>query len=482
MKSKMAYFPFMIQMDDKKCLIGGGGKVALRKAEGMLSFGARVTVIAPEILDEFYELQKKKPCLELVNRGMTEEDLGDADVVIMATDDTELNSHIADCCKKRRILVNVVDVKKDCGFYFPAVIRQDEVVVAVSTGGSSPVLASKIKQDIASHLRGDYGKIAREMGREREEILLTDGGERAHKKQFEKLLDEKLEDHVIRVGTRGSQLALIQTDLVIEAMQKAHPEYRYEKVILTTKGDRQTGQPIRSFGGKAVFVEEIEQALSDYTIDLAVHSAKDMPNPCGRGLVIAGAMPRACVQDVLIYPSDHKPSPDDSFVIGTGSLRRQAQILTRYPNARCQDLRGNIGTRLDKLKSRQYDAIILAAAGIERQGLDAEEGLSYEYLPVDEMIPAAGQAIIAVETRQHSPIRALVEEISDADALSALQTERAVLTILGAGCHEPVGVYASVTGDQMTLRRMEVRDGVAERKTLTGPCEDWELLVKKICE
>lgn len=478
----MAYFPFMIQMDDKSCLIGGGGKVALRKAEGMLSFGARVTVIAPDILDEFYELQEKSSRLQLVNRCMTEEDLDGADVVIMATDDTALNGRIADCCKKRRILVNVVDVKKDCGFYFPAVIRQDEVVVAVSTGGSSPVLASKIKQDIASHLRGDYGRIAAEMGREREEILLTDGGERAHKKQFEKLLDEKLQNRVIRVGTRGSKLALIQTDLVIEAMQKAHPQYRYEKVILTTRGDRQTDQAIRSFGGKAVFVEEIEQALTDYTIDLAVHSAKDMPNPCGRGLVIAGALPRACVQDVLIYPSDQKPSREDSFVIGTGSLRRQAQILTRYPHARCKDLRGNIGTRLDKLKSGQYDAIILAAAGIERQGLATEEGLSYEYLPVEEMIPAAGQAIIAVETRQNSPVRGLVEEISDADALFALQTERAVLDILGAGCHEPVGVYASVQEDKLTLMRMEVRDGVAERKTLTGPCRDRDLLVREICE
>ena len=131
------------------------------------------------------------------------------------------------------------------------------------------------------------------------------------------MLEEKLENNVIKLGTRGSELARIQTDMVLRALQEKYPMYRYETVILTTKGDWQTDRPITAFGGKAVFVEEIEQALTDGTIDIAVHSAKDMPNPCGDGLTIAGTLPRACVQDVLIYPKGKEITKETAFTVGT---------------------------------------------------------------------------------------------------------------------------------------------------------------------
>ena len=142
----MAFFPFMIQMQDKLCVIGGGGKVAYRKVSMMLSFGARVTVIAPKICDELQKIESKQDALLLVQRPFEDGDIEGADVVIMATNDSEVNSHIAAICKDKRILVNVVDVKKDCGFYFPAIINQDAVVASVSTGGSAPALASQIKK------------------------------------------------------------------------------------------------------------------------------------------------------------------------------------------------------------------------------------------------------------------------------------------------------------------------------------------------
>ena len=135
----MAFFPFMIQMQDKLCVIGGGGKVAYRKVSMMLSFGARVTVIAPKICDELQKIESKQGALLLVQRPFEDGDIEGADVVIMATNDSEVNSHIAAICKDKRILVNVVDVKKDCGFYFPAIIKQDDVVVSVSTDRKSVV-------------------------------------------------------------------------------------------------------------------------------------------------------------------------------------------------------------------------------------------------------------------------------------------------------------------------------------------------------
>lgn len=245
----MAYFPFMIQLDDKQCLIVGGGAVAARKAVQMHEFGACVTVVAPEICEELRTMAGGKSsdktaamvektegdCLEklekirLLQRNVAESDISGMDVVIMATDDAELNSRYAELCRNNHILVNVVDVKKDCDFYFPAIIKQGEVVVSVSTGGSSPMLASKIKKDIRQNLRADYGQIAEELGVIREEILMKEPDEQARKQKFAAIVEAKMQEQRIRIGTRGSKLAQVQTDMVIEQLKKNYPDVRFEK-------------------------------------------------------------------------------------------------------------------------------------------------------------------------------------------------------------------------------------------------------------
>lgn len=292
----------------------------------------------------------------------------------------------------------------------------------------------------------------------------------------------KKDNNIIKVGTRKSTLALIQTNKVIEQLEKLHPEFTYEKVIITTKGDKEKNKAISQFGGKAVFVEEFENALLDGTIDIAVHSAKDMPNPCKKGLIISGVLERACVQDVLIYEKGKEPSKDDKFVIGTSSLRRQYQIKALYPNAVCKDLRGNIGTRINRLKEGLYDAIILAAAGIERQGLNEDSDLQYKYLSVDEMLPAAGQAIIAVESRENSFVNSLVNEISHKESMTKLTAERMVLTKLNAGCHEPVGVLCNINKEQLEIKLMEVKAGKVVRKQVAGNEQNLKQLVEELCE
>lgn len=286
----------------------------------------------------------------------------------------------------------------------------------------------------------------------------------------------------IKIGTRGSKLARIQTDMVIARLSEEFSDYNFESVEITTKGDRDKRNPIYEFGGKAVFVEDIEQAILDGTIDLAVHSAKDMPMPCAKGLAIAGVLERANPCDVLIYRKETRMKRESKISIGTSSLRRRYQISRCYPNAVCCDLRGNIGTRIRKLKEGNYDAILLAAAGIERQGIDKEEDLVYETLSLEDMLPAAGQGIIAIETMASGFIFDMVRKISHEETRFVLDAERAVLEKLVASCHEPVGVYARTQGNEIELNLMRLDQGVVMKSKVRGQQSALTSLIEKLCK
>lgn len=305
--------------------------------------------------------------------------------------------------------------------------------------------------------------------------------------------------NTVKVGTRGSKLALAQTELVIKALRERFPQVDFQMVTMSTRGDRDTSRALLEFGGKAVFVEEFEEAILKGDIDIAVHSAKDMPMEIMEGLTISGTLPRACPQDVLIYKRGRSFDRNDSFVVGTSSLRRQYQIRDMYPNAVCKNLRGNVGTRIQKLEDGEYDAIILAAAGLERLGIiDGsagwlevhKDGLTFQYLSTESMLPAACQGIIAIETRTSGEACDMVREINDTEAYTQLICERAVLSRLNAGCHEPIGVYSELHGDHMKLSLMEAGAAVSDkekdkeiqihRKTVEGNTADWEQLVENL--
>ena len=189
----MAYFPFMMEVAGMSCLIVGGGTVAAGKAETMLEFGALVTVMAPEMTEGLQGLARSCDRLTLLQRKVKEEDILNADIAILATDDEAVNARMAALAREHRILVNVVDAKEDCGFYFPAILRQKDVVIAVSTGGKSPLLAAEIKNEIKRTIREDYGDIAEVMGRKREQVLeqIPDG--KMRKKVFGEMLKEALD-------------------------------------------------------------------------------------------------------------------------------------------------------------------------------------------------------------------------------------------------------------------------------------------------
>ena len=300
----------------------------------------------------------------------------------------------------------------------------------------------------------------------------------------------------VKVGTRGSKLALAQTELVIK---ERFPQIDFQMITMSTRGDRDTSRALLEFGGKAVFVEEFEEAILKGDIDIAVHSAKDMPMEIMEGLTISGTLPRACPQDVFIYKSGRSFDRNDSFVVGTSSLRRQYQIRDMYPNAECKNLRGNVGTRIQKLEDGEYDAIILAAAGLERLGIiDGSAGclevqkdkLTFRYLSIESMLPAACQGIIAIETRTSGEVYDMVRAINDTEAYTQLTCERAVLNRLNAGCHEPIGVYSELHGDHMKLSLMKADAASSDkekdeeiqihRKTVEGNTAEWEQLVENL--
>jgi hydroxymethylbilane synthase len=284
----------------------------------------------------------------------------------------------------------------------------------------------------------------------------------------------------LRIGTRGSELALFQAHAVA-AQLRANPGVECETVVIRTSGDKLADASLAQIGGKRLFVKEIEDALLAGEIDLAVHSSKDMPVILPEGLRIAGVLPREDARDAVILPAGQvrlKADPTmsgDSTTrrgpasagpsglsveelvsrlgaaprIGTSSVRRTAQLARLFPDASFVPIRGNLGTRLRKLDAGEYDALVLASAGLIRLQQRARISAS---LPIPACVPAPGQGIIAVEIRaQDDRAAAAVAVIDDADARAALDAERAVVVKLGGGCQMPIGAHAAVAGDSLTL-------------------------------
>jgi len=267
----------------------------------------------------------------------------------------------------------------------------------------------------------------------------------------------------LRIGTRGSALALWQARAVAAALERTG--VAAELVIITTRGDAKQDVPLSAMGGKGVFVTEIHDALRREEIDLAVHSAKDMAAVSPRGLTIAAVLPREDPRDALVIPLGRtlaggseghdndgvaQPSRAATTVIGTGSPRRIAQLRRLYPQARFESIRGNVDTRLRKLDAGQVDMLVLACAGLRRLGLSDRISAP---VAIAECVPAPGQGIIAIEVRTGAErTRSMVAALNDPDARTALAAEQAVVAELGGGCQLPLGVFAELHGSDLAIR------------------------------
>ena len=254
------------------------------------------------------------------------------------------------------------------------------------------------------------------------------------------------------VGTRGSRLALTQTNWVIDELKKHYPHYKFDISIIKTHGDINSQVPLEEIGGKGVFVKDIQVALLEGKIDFAVHSMKDVPARLPGGLTMGAVPIRENPQDVLIsvrgLPLERLP---EGARVGTSSLRRVMQVKQIRPDVVTLPIRGNVETRIQKMREGQYDAIILAAAGIHRLGDNLKSEIT-QYLSPEGFIPAVGQAALGIEVCIGSEAEALVKAIHHKESGYAVEAERAFLRKLNGNCKIPIAAHGEIQGDYITLR------------------------------
>lgn len=278
----------------------------------------------------------------------------------------------------------------------------------------------------------------------------------------------------IVVGTRGSKLALIQSNWVVEELKKANPGVDFEVKIIKTKGDLITNLPLHKIGDKGLFTKEIEQQLLDGNIDMAIHSMKDMPSTLPKGLKFADVPKREDPRDVLVLREEYKSIDDlpEGAKIGTGSKRRMYQLLKYRPDLEIVNIRGNIDTRIKKIYDENLDGIVLAASGLIRAGF--KDKIS-SYIPIDIMVPAPAQGALAIEIREDdNKIAEIISHIRDEKTEIQVKAERGFLAGVNGGCHIPMGAYCEIDGDNITLTGLYGEEDGSKLiiKSMDGKIED----------
>lgn len=285
-----------------------------------------------------------------------------------------------------------------------------------------------------------------------------------------------MSDSSIRIATRSSPLALWQAEYIKSLIETTSPEVTVEIVHIKTIGDRNQTDALRQFGGTGVFTKEVQVSVLDNDTDIAVHSLKDLPTEESDGLSLAGIPDRAPVFDAMLLPDSRKIESLDDIPqgarVGTGSPRRQAQLLHARPDLQMLEIRGNVDTRIRKLDEGEYDAIVLAEAGLRRLGLADRISL---LLSPPTVLPAVGQGAIGVECRADDErVKAILEKITNPSVLAATTAERSLLRALRAGCHAPLGCESRLADGVLTLTGVLLSlDGTSRLlETASGPMED----------
>jgi hydroxymethylbilane synthase len=285
----------------------------------------------------------------------------------------------------------------------------------------------------------------------------------------------------IRIATRKSALALWQAEHAAALLEQLPEVDSVELMPLSTRGDEILDRSLQKIGGKGLFIKELEVAMQQGDADIAVHSMKDVPAEMPEGFCIAAMLERANHADALVSPNGRQLADlPDGALIGSSSLRRQAQLKMMRPDLRIEPLRGNVNTRLAKLDGGNYDAIILAAAGLER--LQFAERISQLFSP-DEMLPAAAQGVVGIEClASRADLRAILAQLNHADSVRTTLAERAIARVLEASCQSPVATFATVSGDEMTVTALvAMPDGSrAIRDSVSGAADDPERLGEQL--
>jgi hydroxymethylbilane synthase len=290
----------------------------------------------------------------------------------------------------------------------------------------------------------------------------------------------------IRIGSRKSQLALVQTYWVQEQLQKSFPEMSFEVHTMSTHGDKILDVALAKIGDKGLFTKELEVGMLNQEIDFAVHSLKDLPTRLPEGLVLAAITERENPADALVLHEKHKGKQIDTLpegaVIGTSSLRRLAQLRHHFPHLQFKDVRGNLNTRMAKLDAGEYDALILAVAGLQRLGMGDRV---HQILPKEISLHAVGQGALGIECRgDDAELLSLLKAIEHPETRDRCLAERSFLRELEGGCQVPIGVNTVIDGDNLTLTGIVASvDGQKLAKdTVSGAAQDAEQLGKELAQ
>jgi hydroxymethylbilane synthase len=255
------------------------------------------------------------------------------------------------------------------------------------------------------------------------------------------------------VGTRGSRLAVAQTDMFMERLKASHPELEVEMKMVATTGDKVRDRPLATLGGFGAFVKELDSKIVSGEIDCSVNSLKDMPVACTPGTRIVAVMTRGPVEDVLISDVPLHELPEGA-VVGTSSVRRKALLLHIRPDLKVVDLRGNVPTRVNKMRTGQFDAIVLARAGLDRLGI----ACGHFILDPTQFVPAVGQGAIAISCGERSPYAEALADLNHTETRLCVEAERYVLAGLGGGCSVPIGIWAVKEHGELRVRGIVLRE------------------------
>jgi hydroxymethylbilane synthase len=461
--------PISLRTNGRRAVIVGGGNVAARKAEALLNAGFSVFVVAERIDDRLRSMIGRGATLE--QRRYERRDLADAFIVVAATDDPELNASIVDDSRRARVLACDAANPLRGDFTMPAVRHLGELTIGVDSGGEAPAFSRRVVREIAEHLGEPYAAAIRALAAMRGYVKATfPANERGP--ILRELADRPIAELAAIpfeavCATRRSELAMIQSRFV--AARLARWGIATTMLGITTAGDRDRQTPIDRLGAVNVFVEELENALREQRADYAVHSCKDLPSALADDMRIAAISPREDARDVYCSEgyADFASLPAGARV-GTSSPRRRVQLEALRPDLRYEPLRGNVDTRLRKLVAGDYDAIVLAMAGLNRLGAAAKHVVPFT---VDQIVPAAGQGALAVETRAGDErfLEALRGAVNDRQAELCVLGERAALRAMRAGCSAPVGVHARFENGKMVACGVRAfDDGTISRARVAG--------------
>ncbi len=444
--------PITLRPNGRRAVIVGGGNVAARKAETIAVAGFPILVVSERIGDRLRSVLNDKGG-EYAQRRYEPGDLVGAAFVIAATDDSTLNARVvADARGVRALVCDAADPERG-DFTMAATRRIGELTISVDSGGSSPAFSRRVADELAESLSGPYADAVRTLARVRTYVKETFPFEErsailralAHRP----IAELAATPATALCATRSSKLAMIQSRSVAARLAERGIATTFLRV--TTTGDRDQSTPIDRIGDANIFVKELETALRERRADYAVHSAKDLAGLLSGDMIIAAISRREDPRDA--FCSERYASFEllpAGAVVGTSSRRRQAQLAALRPELRYEPVRGNVDTRLRKLVAGEYDAIVLAMAGLNRLHASVEHVVPFA---VERVVPAVGQGALAVEIRAGDErLRTVLRDaVNDPQSELCVACERAALRTMRAGCSAPLGVYAYVAAGRIIV-------------------------------